>query len=291
MSIDIFHPTMADLIDPAAQIEKIGDGFKFTEGPVWDAGKNCLYFSDIPANILYRWTEKDGFAIHREPSQNTNGLTLDGLGQLLSCEHSGRRISIEREGQAQTLVSRYQGKRLNSPNDLIVCRNGDVVFTDPPYGLPRKDGVAIGQEIPFSGVYRLPAGTDEPVLLVDDFDRPNGLALTADEKTLYVDDTARQHIRAFDVAADGSLSRDRVFAELIGEGKGAPDGMKLDRHGNVFCTGAGGVWVFSPGGDLLGKIRTESSTANIGWGGADMRTLYMTASTEVLRLRCKTGAK
>jgi sugar lactone lactonase YvrE len=290
MSIEIIHPDMAKLIEPSAQLEKIGDGFKFTEGPVWHPQKQCLFFSDIPANILYKWTEQDGFSVHREPSQNTNGLTLNAQGQLLSCEHSGRRVSIEKNGQVETLVSTYQGKRLNSPNDIIVCKNGDVIFTDPPYGLPKKDGVMLEQEIDFFGVYRLPAHAQEPILLIDDFERPNGLAISADEKTLYIDDTARKHIRAFDVLADGTLANGRIFAELIGEGKGAPDGMKLDRHGNVFCTGAGGVWVFNKNGDVLGKIHTENSTANIGWGGSDMQTLFLTASTEVYRLQCLTGA-
>ena len=290
MSIEIIHSDMANLIDPSAKLEKIGDGFKFTEGPVWDPQKQCLFFSDIPANILYKWTEQDGFSVHREPSQNTNGLTLNAQGHLLSCEHSGRRVSIEKDGQVETLVSTYQGKRLNSPNDIIVCKNGDVIFTDPPYGLPKKDGLMQEQEIDCFGVYRLPANTSEPILLVDDFERPNGLAISADEKTLYIDDTARKHIRAFDVLADGTLANGRIFAELIGEGKGAPDGMKLDRHGNVFCTGAGGVWVFNKKGDVLGKIHTENSTANIGWGDSDMQTLFLTASTEVYRLNCLTGA-
>jgi len=290
MSIEIIRPEMADLIDPATQIEKVGGDFKFTEGPVWHTEKQCLFFSDIPANILYKWTQRDGFSIHREPSQNTNGLTLNAQGQLISSEHSGRRVSIEIDGEAQTLVSTYQGKRLNSPNDVIVCKNGDTLFTDPPYGLPKKDGVILEQETPFSGVYRLPANASEPVLLIDDFDRPNGLAISADEKTLYVDDTARKHIRAFDVNPDGTLSNDRIFAELIGEGKGAPDGMKLDRHGNVYCTGAGGVWIFNSNGDLLGKIHVDTSAANLGWGDDDMQTLYLTANTEILRLRCKTGA-
>jgi gluconolactonase len=290
MSIEIIRPEMADLIDPATKIEKIGGDFKFTEGPVWHPEKQCLFFSDIPANILYRWTEQDGFSAHREPSQNTNGLTLNALGQLISCEHSGRRVSIGADGKVQTVVSAYQGKRLNSPNDVIVCKNGDIIFTDPPYGLPKKDGLMLEQEIDFFGVYRLPANSDEPILLIDDFERPNGLAITANEKTLYVDDTARKHIRAFDVQQDGSISNGRLFAELVGEGKGAPDGMKLDRFGNVFCTGAGGVWIFSSKGDLLGKIHTPNSTANLGWGDNDLQTLYLTASTEVLRLRCKTGA-
>lgn len=290
MSIEIIKPEMVDLIDPSAPIEHLGDTFKFTEGPVWHPEKQCLFFSDIPANILYKWTEPDGFSVHREPSQNTNGLTLNAQNQLISCEHSGRRVSIEANGQVQTLVSTYQGKRLNSPNDVVVCKNGDIIFTDPPYGLPKKDGVMLEQEIDFFGVYRLPAGAQEPNLLIDDFERPNGLAITADEKTLYIDDTARKHIRAFDVNADGTLSNGRIFAELDGEGSGAPDGMKLDRHGHVFCTGAGGVWIFNPQGELLGKIHMPKTTANIGWGDADKQTLYLTASTSVYRLRCKTGA-
>ena len=287
MPIEIIQPEMADLIDPSTEIEKIADGFQFTEGPVWHPEKNCLFFSDIPADTIYKWEPDSGISIARKPSRQSNGLILNPQGHLIACEHQGRRVSIEDDQGVRTLVDNYQGKRLNSPNDIVLCRDGALIFTDPPYGLKKGPDGLEDQQLPFHGVFRLPPGTDEPILLVDDFDRPNGLAVTSDGKTLYVDDTARRHIRAFDVQPDGSLTNDRVFAELQGEGKGAPDGLKLDRNGNVFCTGPGGVWVFNPQGDLLGKIPMPA--ANLNWGDADRQALYLTAGTQLCRLRCKTG--
>ena len=289
MGIEVIRDEMADLVDPSLEPELVGDGFKFTEGPIWIPSEGCLLFSDIPANTIYKWTPDGGMVEYRNPSNHSNGLTLDNEGRLLSCEHSGRRVSIEVDGEVETLADSYQGKKLNSPNDLVVCKNGDVIFTDPPYGLSSQHGVQAEAELDFLGVYRLPAGSSEPVLLVDDFERPNGLAITPDEKTLYVDDTARGHIRAFDVQDDGSLSNDRVLCELKGEGEGAPDGLKLDLNGNIYCTGPGAVWVFNPQGDLLGKIVSPQSAANLNWGGDDRKTLFFTARTAVYSVRCKVG--
>ena len=289
MGIEVIRDEMADLIDPAAEPELVADGFQFTEGPVWDPAQVCLFFSDIPANTIFKWSPEGGVVAYRQPSCHSNGLTLDGQGRLLSCEHSGRRVSIEADGELKTVVDSYQGKKLNSPNDLIVCQNGDIIFTDPPYGLSNRHGVAAEQELPFLGVYRLPFGESEPILLVDDFERPNGLAITADEKTLYVDDTQRGHIRAFDVQEDGSLANGKVLAELKGDEEGAPDGMKLDRNGNIYCTGPGAVWVFNPVGDLLGKIKLPLPAANLNWGGEDRQTLFFTARTDVYRIACKVG--
>ena len=289
MGIEVIRDEMVELVDPAAEPELVADGFRFTEGPVWDPARGCLFFSDIPANTIFRWSPEAGVVAYRQPSYHSNGLALDGQGRLLSCEHSGRRVSIEVDGALQTLVDSHQGKKLNSPNDLIVCQNGDVIFTDPPYGLSNRHGVAAEQELDFFGVFRLPAGESEPILLIDDFERPNGLALSPDEKTLYVDDTARGHIRAFEVRADGSLAHGAVFAELKGDGEGAPDGMALDSHGNIYCTGPGAVWVFHPRGDLLGKIQLPLAAANLNWGGEDRKTLFFTARTDVYRVQCKVG--
>jgi gluconolactonase len=190
---------------------------------------------------------------------------------------------VDASGNVTTLADAYQGKRLNSPNDVIVRSDGTIFFTDPPYGLRN---MSEGKELPFNGVYRL--ATDGALqLLVDDFDRPNGLALSPDEKTLYVDDSARFHIRAFDVSSDGSLSNGRVLAEMAakpGE-RGVPDGMKVDSEGNIFCTGPGGVWVLSEAGRLLGRIVMPEVTANLAWGGSDLCTLYLTGSTSLYRLR------
>ncbi len=289
MPIEVIQPEMADLVSPSAQIEKIADGFQFTEGPVWHSEKGCLFFSDIPADTIYQWTPDGGAVAYRKPSRQSNGLILDAQGKIIACEHQGRRVSLGAGQETQTLVETYQGKRLNSPNDIILCKDGSLIFTDPPYGLKRGPNGPEGQEIPFHGVYRLPAGAREPILLVDDFDRPNGLAITADQKTVYVDDTARKHIRAFDVQADGTLTNGRVFAELFADAPGAPDGMKLDHHGNVYCTGSGAVWVFNPKGDLLGKIVLPLPAANLNWGDADRKTLYFTARTDVYRVHCLVG--
>jgi sugar lactone lactonase YvrE len=289
MGIEVIRDEMADLVDPSTEPELVADGFQFTEGPIWDPKKGCLLFSDIPADTIFKWTPDEGAVPYRQPSHHSNGLTLDGQGRLLSCEHSGRRVSIEEGGEVKTLVDSYQGKKLNSPNDLVVCQNGDIIFTDPPYGLSNRHGVDAEQELDFLGVYRLPHGESEPILLIDDFERPNGLALTPDEKTLYVDDTARGQIRVFDVQEDGSLANGSVLAELKGDEPGAPDGLKLDLNGNNYCTGPGAVWVHNSQGDLLGKIKLPLSAANLNWGGEDRKTLYFTARTDVYRIQCKVG--
>jgi sugar lactone lactonase YvrE len=276
------YPTFSRLVP---MMERIAGGFGFTEGPVW-RGEDLL-FSDIPRSrtVRYRPQPEGGeITTFRHPTGNANGLTLDHQGRVLACEHSGRRVSrVDASGRAETVVDNYQGKRLNSPNDVVVRSDGSIFFTDPPYGLPN---LSEGKETPFNGVYRVdPSGTLH--LLADDFDRPNGLAFSPDERTLYVDDSARYHIRAFDVAADGSLSRGRVWAELKpkdGE-RGVPDGMKVDSEGNVYCTGPAGIWVYDPNGRFLGRILGPEIPANLAWGDADWRTLYVTAQTSLYRIR------
>jgi gluconolactonase len=276
------HPLFRRLVP---MLDRVATGFSFTEGPVWRG--DDLLFSDIPNSRTIRYRalpEGPELTTFRHPSGNANGLTLDRRGNLLACEHSGRRVSrVDARGRVETVVDNYQGKRLNSPNDVVVRSDGSIFFTDPPYGLRNQTE---GKELAFNGVYRVdPAGQIH--LLVDDFERPNGLAFSPDEQTLYVDDSARAHIRAFDVAADGTLSNGRVWAELKGkEGeRGVPDGMKVDVEGNVYCTGAGGIWLFSTTGRPLGRIVMPEVTANLAWGDADWRTLYATASTSVYRFR------
>ncbi len=229
--------------DESAQLEKIATGFEFVEGPVWHPD-GFLLFSDIPANTIYQWkpnekaTEKP--EIFRRPSGRANGNTFDRQGRLISAEHENRRISrTEKDGKIITLGDRYDGKRLNSPNDLAVKSDGSIYFTDPPYGIKKQQ-----EELGFYGVYRLaPDGT--VTLLVKDFARPNGIAFSPDETKLYVNDSEKSHIRVFDVKPDGTLGTGRIFAELKDASKnGVPDGMKVDVQGNVYSTGAGGVWVF-----------------------------------------------
>jgi len=285
-----FHRLVSD-----APIERIATGFAFTEGPVWNG--DHLLFSDLPNNRIVRWRElpegpevttfryPSGFPLGlptRVEQPGANGLTLDCQGRLLACEHGNRRVSrTEPDGSMVTLADRWQGKRLNSPNDIVVRSDGAIFFTDPPYGLVDKTE---GKELPFQGVYRIDFDGDLH-LLADDFERPNGLAFSPDERTLYVDDTARRHIRAFDVADDGSISNGRVWTDMAHDAEGGPDGMKVDIEGNVYCTGAVGVWVFDPAGSLVGRIVTPERPANCAWGDADRKTLFITARPSVYRVR------
>lgn len=269
----------ARVVPEGARIEKLAGGFRFTEGPIWYDGG--LLFSDIPANQIKRWTPSGDLSTFREPSGNSNGLTLDREGRLIACEHGNRRVSrTGKDGKVVTLAERYDGKRLNSPNDAVVKSDGSIYFTDPPYGIRPEQ-----QELSFQGVYRLtPDG--KLTLLAQDFDRPNGLAFSPDEKVLYIaDSSSRMHVRAFDVRPDGTLANGRVFAEMKTGEDGAPDGMKVDREGRLYCTGPGGVWVFAPDGKHLGTIKPPEVPANCAWGDADGKTLYMTARTGLYRIR------
>jgi sugar lactone lactonase YvrE len=271
-------------IAPDPKVEKILSGFQFTEGPLWADGR--LLFSDIPASTIYSWNPGAKHAeVYRRPSGRSNGLTLDRLGRLIACEHDRRLTRTERDGTLKVLAESYKGKRLNSPNDVVVARNGAIYFTDPPYGLNDK---LEGKELTYQGVYRL--GVRGKLTLLDDtFDRPNGLAFSPDESRLYVDDTTRCHIRVFDVQGDGSICNGRIFAELKGARPGNPDGMKVDVYGNVFCTGSGGVWVIDPSGEPLGVVETPEVSSNVAWGDADFKTLYITAQTSIYQLRTLTG--
>ena len=279
-------PRIWELLPQTVAVDRIATGFTFTEGPIWHAKERCLYFSDIPGSKIHRWSESGGTTVHREESRNANGNTLDRRGRLLTCEHSGRRISREEsDGQVVTLVDRVNGKRLNSPNDLVVAANGDIYFTDPPYGII-EDGVEVGREIDCNGVYRMTPG-EEPVLLVDDFERPNGLVLKAREERLLVADTARGHVRGFNLTPDG-VTGGEVHAELrLGDTTGRPDGMKLDGAGNLYIAAntEEGVWIFAPDGELLGCVAVGEPPANLAWGGSDWQTMFITAQTSVYRIR------
>ena len=269
----------------AGDPEQIASGFQFTEGPVWHPD-GYLIFSDIPASRTYTWKPDGTVGILREPSGFANGLTLDHQRRLIACEHGGRRVSrVAADGTVVTLADSYGGKRLNSPNDLVVKSDGTIYFTDPPYGLAPPHGPSVlEQEQPCNGLYRImPNG--ELDLLIDDFDRPNGLAFSADESLLYVDDSPRRHVRVFDVRPDGRLANSRLFADMDHPQPGSPDGMKIDTEGHLFVTGATGVWVFEPDGTCLGVITTPERPANCAWGDADRQTLYITARTSLYRVR------
>lgn len=274
-----------DILPKNAKLEKIAEGFQFIEGPVWTK-RGTLIFSDIPANTLFEWKGSGQPEVFRKPSHNANGNTLDRQGRLITCEHGSRRVTrTEADGSVTTLAERYEGKRLNSPNDVVVKSNGDLYFTDPPYGIRKEQ-----EELGFYGVYRLrPSG--ELTLLVRDFVRPNGLAFSPDEKRLYIDDSQENHIRVFDVKEDGALANGRVFAQVRGEKPGVPDGLRVDKKGNVYCTGSGGIWVFAPSGQRLGIIEVPEVAANCAWGDRDKKTLYITASKGLYKIRTKIGGK
>lgn len=273
------------LVPKESEVGRLASGFQFTEGPVWNSCKGFLLFSDIPANSILKWSPKTGVTVFREPSGNSNGLTYDREGRLIICEHGNRCLSrIEKDGTYTVLADRFQGKRLNSPNDVVVRSDGMIYFTDPPYGItPEK------QQLRFQGVFRLNPNNKELTLLLKDLIRPNGLAFSHDERTLYIADSSaeRRHIRAFDVELDETLGEGRVFAEIRSEELGNPDGMKVDVEGNLYAAAARGIWVFSPEGELLGIIGTPEIPANCAWGGSDWRTLFITARTSLYSIRLR----
>ncbi len=273
---------LAAIVPNNSRIERLATGFQFTEGPVWNPEDGVLYFSDIRTNRIHAWSPDAGVAVFREPSGNSNGLTYDQDGRLIICEHSTRRLGcLDRAGGYTVLCDQFQGKRLNSPNDAVVKSDGTIYFTDPPYGIQPD-----AQELPFQGVFRYDPARHALTLLTDDFDRPNGLAFSPDERVLYVaDSSTRRHIRAFTVQADGTLRDGRVFAVIHSEEPGNPDGMKIDADGNLYSAAAGGIWVFRADGETVGVIRTPETPANCAWGDEDGRTLYITARTSLYRIR------
>ncbi|MBI1763046.1 MAG: SMP-30/gluconolactonase/LRE family protein [Acidobacteria bacterium] len=299
-------PRFDKLIAPDAKIEKLTEGHKWVEGPVWNKKEGYLLYSDIPNNAIYKWQEGKGDALFLQPAgytgtapftgkePGTNGLTYNKDGLLVSCEHGDRRIAqLAADGKTKTtLADKYNGKRFNSPNDLVFKTNGDLYFTDPPYGLPK--GVDDPQrEMDYCGVYRL--GKDGKLtLLTKEITRPNGIALAPDEKKLYVasSDPDKAIWMVYDLKPDGTLGAGKVFKDVtawVKEGrKGLPDGMKVDKDGNLWATGPGGVHVFAADGTHLGSIETGVPTANCAFGD-DGTTLYITANTALIRV--KTGTK
>jgi len=283
---------------------KLAEGFEWSEGPVWVRDGGYLLFSDIPNNAVMKWKEGTGIELFLKPAGYTgsaapsgepgsNGLLLDKEGRLVLCEHGDRRVArLEKNGKKTALADKYDGKRFNSPNDAAYKSNGDLYFTDPPYGLPKQADDPT-RELDFCGVYRV--STDGKVtLLTDKMTRPNGIAFSPDEKTLYVaqSDGAAPVIMAFDVKDDGTIDADkgRVFfdaTKYFGKEPGSPDGLKVDVHGNVFATGPGGVWILAPDGTPLGLLATGQATANCGFGD-DGSTLYITADMFLVRIKLTT---
>jgi gluconolactonase len=297
-------PALGDLIEKDAKIEVLGDGFIWSEGPVWVKNGSYLLFSDVPANTVYKWKEGEKITEFLKPSGYTgiipygdepgsNGLIINNLGQLVSCEHGDRRISAMPLdiGGKRTLADNYQGKRFNSPNDIVQKSNGDYYFTDPPYGMPKKDK-DLSRETELFGVYRI--GKNGVVsLIIKDLTRPNGLAFSPDEKILYVaqSDPDQAYLMSYPVLTNGKVGKGKILFDatpMVKEGlKGLPDGLKIDKKGNIFTTGPGGILVISPTGKLLGRIETGEATANCAFGN-DGSTLYITADMYLLRLQTKT---
>ncbi len=293
-------PALDALLAPDAEVEKVAEGFHWSEGPVWKDG--AVLFSDVPENTIYQWTPGTTTArVFLKPSggmestkefrePGSNGLARDAENRLVLCQHGMRRVArIEKDGTQTPLADRYEGKKFNSPNDLIIAKNGDIYFTDPPYGLEGGNKSPI-KELTFSGVYRVSGG--KVTLLTDELTYPNGLALSPDEKTLYVNvsDPKAPYIYAYELAADGALGKHRIFFDaspLTNSGPGLPDGMKVDRAGNVWTTGPNGVLIISPEGKHLGTIQTGQPTGNCAWGD-DGSSLYITSNMFLLRVKTET---
>ena len=288
MSVEIRDPRFASVVGEAVQFEQIGSGFLFTEGPLWHPAGAFLLFSDMPGDHLRRWSRSDGVSTFRKPCNMSNGLAWDRQGRLLVCEHASSQVTrTEADGRITVIAGQYQDKALNSPNDIVVKSYGGIYFTDPTFGRMEYYGRKRDCELSFRGVYRAGPDGGALMLLADDFGQPNGLCFSLDETRLFVNDTERRHIRVFDVRSDGTLAGGGVWAEPKGEGRGAPDGMKIDSAGNLYCCGPGGIHVFAPDATALGVIKAPENAANFCWGDGDMRSLFITASTSVYRCRVK----
>lgn len=301
-SIERVDPRFDALVPPDARIEVLAEGFDWAEGPVWIPDGEYVLFSDVPQNVVFKWKEGEGLSEFLRPSGYTgegdpqrepgsNGLVLDSQGNLVLCQHGDRRVSrLDEAGSFVELAGSYQGKRFNSPNDGAYRSNGDLYFTDPPYGLTDLNDSPI-KELEFNGVYRI-AQNGEVTLLTDQVSFPNGIAFSPDEKRLYVavSDREKPVLMVYDVGDDGLIENGRVFFDTspwLGSYPGVPDGLKVDQEGNVFATGPGGVNVFSPDGTFLGRINTGVATANCGWGD-DGSVLYITADSYLCRVKTTT---
>lgn len=297
-------PALDELIDPEAKLEVLASGLDWSEGPVWSRELGALLFSDVPRNHVLKWKEGEGLSEYLKPSGFTgvgpysrepgsNGLAFDAKGQLISCEHGDRRLSIlTKGGGKRTWTDNFEGKRLNSPNDVCLDSKGNAYFTDPPYGLPKGPGDRENRELPFNGVYRVtPEG--KMTLITDKMTFPNGIALSPDEKTLYVSQSDGRATlwMAFPLNEDGAAGEGRVLADATemarsGKYKGSADGLKVDVKGNLWATGPGGIHIMTPEGKLLGRIETHMPNGNCAFGD-DGSTLYICADAFLCRVKTK----
>lgn len=289
MNVEVRDERFRDVIGDDVSFETLGSGYAFTEGPIWHPTGKFLIFSDMPGDHMRRWSASRGVETFRKPSNMANGNAYDRSGRIVTCEHATSRVTrMESDGKICVLASHYEGKELNSPNDIVVKRDGGIYFTDPIYGRIEYYGVAREPQLDFRGVYRI--NTDGTLqLLADDFGQPNGLCFSLDESILFVNDTERMHVRAFDVDSGGRITNSRVWVQLVGEGPGGPDGLKVDSKGNLYCCGPGGIHVFATDGACLGVIRTPEVSANFNWGEDGLTTFFITASTSLYRIHVKTS--
>ncbi len=301
MAHDALDPAFRRLIDEHSPVRQMGSGFTFTEGPIWHPLEHYLLFSDMPADVRRR-LDRAGIREVLRPSNKANGLTYDDELNLLACEHATSSVvRLRPDGAREVLASHFEGRELNSPNDLCVKSDGSIYFSDPWYGRMPVFGIERPRALGWQGVFRIAPGASpgrpapEPQLLVDRymFSQPNGLCFSPDETKLYVNDTEQTNIRVFDVKSDGSLANGRVFASGISDmlRPGVPDGMKCDSDGNVWVTAPGGLWVFAPDGKHLGKVSIPELAANLHWGGPDWRTLYVCATTSVYAVQTRIGPR
>ena len=298
MGVQVKADAFLELVDESAEVEQLGTGFTFTEGPIWNPD-GFLLFSDMPGDVRRRWDPDAGVSEVANPSNKGNGMTIDNDGRLVVCEHvTSSVVRMDPDGRGggrEVLATHYEGRELNSPNDVVVKSDGAIYFTDPTYGRMPGFGIEREQDLDFQGVYRIAPGGGDPQLLVDDFAQPNGLCFSTDESLLYINDTTRAHIRVFDVQSDGTIANSRVLADGIGSGSleigDLVDGMKLDERGNVWVTGPGGVCVFDPDGNHIGTVEVPENVGNINWarppGGPNWNWLMIPATTSVYRIQCK----
>lgn len=290
IQLEVFNSKLLGIIDPQQELLSVVSGFEFIEGPIWDTHEQHLTFSDISASKIYRWHAREGLSVLVDGSNKAYGNCFDLEGRILTCEHATSLISRRKANgtKRKVLVAYYQGKELNSPNDIVVKSDGSIYFTDPRFGRnPSNAGEQREQELAFQGVFRYDPNSREITLLADDFENPNGLCFSGDEKKLFVNDSPRSHIRVFDVRENGSLSDGRVWAVTEGNGQGVPDGMKVDINENLYCCAQGGLHFFDSEANYLGILRIPEQTTSFNWGDQDLLSIYLTAGTTVYKVKVK----
>jgi gluconolactonase len=297
MGLNVKSDALLELVDEGSSVGQVATGFTFTEGPIWNGAESFLLFSDMPGDVRRKWSEAEGVVEVMRPSNKCNGMTYEAGGTLLVCEH--RTSSLIREhpdGTRETVASHFEGKELNSPNDVTVRSDGTIYFSDPWYGRMPVFGFERERDLGFQGVYKIAPGGGDPELVVgrDEYEQPNGICFSPGESLMYINDTPGAYIKVYDVNDDGSLSGGRMFFEGVGSGvieEGIPDGMKCDERGNIWVTGPGGIWVISAEGEHLGVVEVPENTGNLTWGGPDWRTLFIPSSTSLYSIRTKVGPR